>query len=593
MSTLKIELNGTLVTGRLDGTDNFSVTIRRSDEDGKLAKSFSSELTFYDDGYQILKSILIDDPNGFANEVNVTIYDDCCQEPVFDGVIKGDAIDWCEPGCWITANVVEKKDEINCIRNTIIWDNHNGFLSRSHPIIRYCIEIRPEFIQYILIYLLFIFNILIFNLMLPTLAAIFVIIGIIYLFCQIIVLICRFKIRFKILRWTIQIGPICNPPNCNTGFTNPVVALNQIFDALRDMNERIIPCGRFHPSPYIRDYVNNVCQKCGLTFQSSILNDPSSPYFNAVMMAAQIKKGRKKDSNDFTLIGDNKPVETLETLMNEYLKPVFNADFRISNGVLIFERKDFFQTTINWIDTIQLLEDGDIVDNQICFNWIDKERWAFGRFEYQSDAQDYIGNEAKVPRYNEIVDWNVPYNPAQTGSKEVMLPLSPARHRQDGIDTDVFTFFQTALGGVINAVFYGAFSTYDRAMLINQHSFFNYKFLIYNPSSDGEVQNYYSDSYIGGWWETSDDQRYNYPFWFVEQRQNNLYSLFHYIDDPRIPGTTKFDFEFTFLFNCSQYKSFDFVKSVKLVRGGQVMNGIVEELQVDFKNRTIQVKGIV
>lgn len=583
MSTMKIELNGTLITGRIDGTENFQVTIRRADESGRLAKSFSSELTFYDDGYQILKTILIDDPTGFSKKVAIKIWDDCCKgNPVFDGFIFGDAIDWCEPGCFITANIVEDDAQINCLKSTIIWDDWNGFSSvKQHPIIRYCIESRPEFFQYILFYLIAMFTWLYTIMMLPLIVALLNIVIILFIICSVIDFIC--DIPF--------IG--CNAPNCNTPFTNPVTFINYLNQLKGEVISTAIQCGRFHPSPYVRDYIKNACDKCGLNFQSSILNNPSSPYYNLVMTSAQIKKGRPKSSTNYSVIDDNRPVETLETYLNQYLKPLFNADFRVAGGVLIFERKDFFNANVNWIDTEQLLNQGDIVDDTICFNWINKERYAFARYEYQLDAQDYIGNEAKQ-RYNDIVDWNIPYNSSQKGEFVLNLPASPARHREDGIDTDVYTFLENFLGGIINTlIFGGAFSQYDKAMLINQHTFFNYKFLIYDPASDGYVVNNYSDSFIGGSIYIPPDERFNYPMWFWEGRSNNLYSLFHYIDDPRLPGATNFEFKFTFRFDCTQYNAFSFTKTIRLIKGGNVINGIVNELVVDFKNRTIQVSGIV
>jgi len=581
VSTMKIELNGSLVTGRIDGTDEFQITLRRRDEGGGLAKSFSSELTFFDDGYTLLKSILIDDPIGFTKKVNVKVWDSCCYAP-FEFVIKGDAIDWCEPGCSITANLVEEAPEVNCVRSTLLWDNHNGFLGRSFIPIRYCVEMRPEFIQYTLIFLAFILNLVVTAVLIPVIAVIFVVFGIIYAVCSVISLICSIPL----------IG--CDPPDCNSGFTNPTVVINNILDALKEVNEGIVPCGRFHPSPYIREYIQNVCDKCGLNFVSTILNDPSSEYYNAVMMAAQIKKGRKKNDGDFTLIGDNKPVETLETFLDDYLKPTFDADYRITGGNLIFERKDYFASVATWLDTEVLLTDGDIIDDQICYSWSDRERYAFGRFEYQRDAADYLGNEAK-DRFNDIVDWNVPFNPGQTGEKAVQLPLGMARFRDDGIDTDIFTFFKNALGGVINTVFYGAFSSYDHAILMNQHTAFNYKFLIYDPSSgtDGEVKRYFDNTYTGGPVEGDPDQRYNYPFWFREGRTGNLYTRFHYIDDPRLPGSTNFDFSFEFKFNCDHLSSFDFGKTVRLIKGGVYVNGIIDEIKIDFTNRTMTVNGFV
>ena len=62
---MKIEMNGALITGRIDGLESFKVTIENKTDDNRIAKSFSSELTFYDDGFDLIKANLIDDPNGF------------------------------------------------------------------------------------------------------------------------------------------------------------------------------------------------------------------------------------------------------------------------------------------------------------------------------------------------------------------------------------------------------------------------------------------------------------------------------------------------------------------------------------------------
>jgi len=244
VSPLIIEIDGNLITGRIDGTENFSVTIRRADEAGRLSKSFSSELTFYDDGYNYIKTNLIDDPNGFSKSVKVKVYDDCCREAVFEGIIKGDSLDWCEPGCYVTANLVEDESVVNCVRSTIIWDNFDGFLNKSQPVVRYCIEMRPNFIQYILIGLAFQLNLIFFSVLLAIIPAIFVIFGIIYLVCNLIATICRgISIRFRILgrTVTIRIGPFCDPPDCEDGFTNPINVINQIIDIAQDINERIVP----------------------------------------------------------------------------------------------------------------------------------------------------------------------------------------------------------------------------------------------------------------------------------------------------------------------------------------------------------------
>jgi len=275
------------------------------------------------------------------------------------------------------------------------------------------------------------------------------------------------------------------------------------------------------------------------------------------------------------------------------LIPLFNADYTINSGVLIFERRDFFQLSSTWIDTEDILNKGLILEDKVCFSWIEKERYSFGQFEYQSDAQDYIGNEAKS-RWNDIVEWNIPFSTTQKGVFRLPLPASPARFRQDGIDTDLFSRFESALGGIVNVISFGAFSSYNRAMLINQHTFFNYKYLIHNPDpgSNGYIQNFYSDSFCGGNPGPVPEERYNYPFWFDEGYQNNLYSNFYAIEDPRLPGSSNFNFSFTFLFNCDNLRTIAFDKAVRLNRGGLSISGKIQELEIDFNARTMKVSGI-
>lgn len=581
-SPIKIEINGVLITGRIDGTETFEVTIRENDQDGTIAKSFSSELTFYDDGYNILKTFFIDDPNGFSNSVNVKVFDDCCLKEVFSGVIKGDSIDWCEPDCYISANIVEEKPEINCIRSTIIWDNYNNFLDVPRPAVRYCIENRPGFIQLVLIWLTFVLNYLLIMILIPLLAIVVTLSTILFFICSVV---CAIP------------GTTCTQSDCSGSvYSNPIQAVQQILDIFEEIRDLAIPCGRFHPSPLVRDYIKNVCDKCGLTFQSSILNDPSSPYYDTLLFAAQVKKGSNRNSTSYLPITENLPVETLETLMNNVLKPTFNANFWVIGNNLIFERKDYFQGVSTWIDAEQLYNEGRIIDNKICFSWQDRERWAFGRYEYQPDAQDYIGNEAK-PRFDEIVDFNNPYSPSQSGQLEVQIPFSPARFRDDQIDVDIYSYFANVFGGIVDFFFGGVFSSTQDYLLLSQDTAFNYKLLIWDRTSGiafAKIKRFYPDLFTGGNVNgISPLYRFNYPFWFKENRANNLYSLFHFIDDPRNPLTQQFDFNFEFEFSCDEFASFDFSKSIRMIKGGNVAFGIVKDLKVDFAKRIISVSGIV
>ncbi len=588
---MKIELNGTFLNGRIDGLEEFRVTLRFASDEKRVTRSFTSELVLYDDGYSIIKANLIDNPNGFADTVPIRIFDDCCKEPVFEGVVRGDTIDWCEPGCSVTITAVENDAALNCVKSSVIsdflWNGtllNNPEYQNPRPV-RYCLEERPAFMQFLTILILSGFNIAFFSIIIPIITVLAPIIVIILAICNVIHVICSIP------------GIGCTPPNC--GGLNPLnfPIVGDIISIMQEINNRILACGRGHPSHYVRTYIRNVCARCGLTFQSSILNDPASIYYNSVLFAAEVEKG----VYDSTPIFANRPILTLEQLLNEYLNITFNADWRIINGVLIFERKDFFFNGVNWIDTEQLINQGRIIDGQVCFTWIDDDRPAYGNFAYTQDSQEYIGNEAKV-RFDDIVEWNIPVNEFQAGELKKVIPFGAARFRDDGLDLDVYSFFVTFAGGIVNALYFGAFSAWQNVLLMNQHTALNYKLLIIDETVSDNLNAFvrkdYDNTFTGGnvvvdGNNVPTDERFNYPYWFQEGNLNNLYSLFHYIDNPRQPQSQQFEFDFSFVFECDEYKTFDFDKAVRLIQGGSVKQGTPEELEIDFINRIIRVKGKV
>lgn len=584
MNSMKIKLNGVLITGRVDGMENFEVTLRRADNFGRTAKSFSSEMTFFDDAYQILKTALIDPVNGYGLKVNVEVFDDCCSEAVFVGVIRGDAIDWCEPDCSITASIIEEDLAYNCLQSKVIpkLTNSNDFVN-----LLYCIEGRPKFLHIIGAILLSIIGFIVSTVLLPFVLVIIVIAAFVYVICSIV---CFLPLTD------------CTQDDCDDSQTNPSNTVDLIQDLIDETVGFFDTCNRKHPSVILRKYLEAGCAQCGLSFQSSILNNPSSIYYNSVLWSAPVEKGVSNTIAGPSLIEQNYPIETLETFLDNVLKPVFNGDYAIVGNSLVFERKDYFNQTTQWIDGEQLLTDGKIVENQICYSWIDRERWAFGRFEYNVDALDIIGNEAKL-RFNDIVDFNVPYSPTQTGQLNVSLPLSPARFRSDDVDNEgtIFDILEVFQGGFLNLIFGAQFASQNKkAMLLNNHCGFNYKLLIWDgvDREFSTVKNNYSDSFTGGTVVVNGqvvdpDDRFNYPYWFKENNANNLYSLFHFIDDPRNPTATQFNFNFNFLFDCSDLNSFDWSKTVRLPKNGSIVYGRIKEIKINFINRTMSVSGIV
>ena len=154
----------------------------------------------------------------------------------------------------------------------------------------------------------------------------------------------------------------------------------------------------------------------------------------------------------------------------------------------------------------------------------------------------------------------------------------------------------------MNAIFAGAFSESEGYLLLSQHTAYNPKLLILRdatPNDNNLVENEYNADFLGGFANVSasgvpsSECMFNYPFWFNELADNNLYTLFHYIKNPRLPGTQKFDFEFEFAFNCEEYDGFSFEKSVEIIKNGVVELGVPLQVVTNFNRRTIKVNGIV
>ena len=586
-----IKLNGILVTGRVEGlrgeNANFTVTKRKGGPDSTPTQSYSSELVFYDDGYDLLKAELIDASAGFNKEVTVEIFDDCCKgEPVFVGVIRGDSIDWCEPKCFVAAQVFEKIADLNCIQSTLIADDHKGFFSeQEHPKVRYCVELRPQFLHLVVIILVGIISQALTIMLLPLIIIVAGIISAITLIVAVLDAICSL------------IG--CEVGSITVGGIDLLDPVNEAVSWINDAINLILGCGRFHPSPLLRKYIENVCDKCSLTFDSSILTDANSPYYNTLLFSAPVEKGRSQNSTDGRIIQGNEPLLTLEQLFLEYLNPTFNGKFEIVDGVLKFERKDFFGIGAAWINTVDLLKEGRILDGEICFNWLKNPRPAFGRFEYSLDAVDYIGNESKE-RFNDIVEWNPGGSAIFKGEHKVTLPFATPRFRGDRVNGTVMDYFLSFAGGIFNTIFGGQFSDNTEVLLLNQQTAFQLKLLIWETESgedQAKIRNNYSDTFTGGTVIVNgdliaEDERFNYPFWFKEGRSNNLYTNFHAIDDPRSTGVKQFDFSFTVTdFTCNEFRNFDFDKIVEVLKNEAIVPGEVQEVQFNFTKRTIEING--
>lgn len=550
------QLDGNPLLYPTDSITNAAVTFRRRKEDGSKGISFAADLEFMLEDKDYIESRLVNHPTAQQNYVVLTLIDDCCNGAQYQFKILPESVEWCEKGdqCNIKAHAVEysvESEQYACLENTLIWDNYNNFQSQQHPRLTYCVEFRPAILQDAMIILLLVIDAILIALV-PLIAIVLVLVAAVNLII------------------TIVGG---NPIGGGVGN----IAGN-LLNFFQNFNEFFIGCGRKHPSPFVRSYASNVCGKCGLSFTSSIYNNPASPYHNTVYMNAPVTKGIDRNDNTTYWVDKNKPILN-GTLYFDKLAPITNSDWRIRNNQVYFERRDFFITQTPWLDLTTYPQEKIA---SICWQWSKKKRFAYADIRYGQDAIDWVGNEA-IERWSDIIEWNVPPNPAQKGAYEVLFQYGAARFRDDGLERDVLSSYSgwPLVGPII--------SQFGRVMLMPHGVSFNPKLLIYDdttPISDARVRLYYPP----GNTNAALNQHYNYPFWVDQSTTGNLYDQFFRIEDPRIASAGDYEVEVELIFDCALLAAADADGTITTSKGNTDQ---IDSIEVDWGRGRMLIRATV
>lgn len=423
-----------------------SITIRRVASDGAVAVSYASDISFYGHAADIIQNKLISngyDPDSF---IDVKIYEDCCGNLlVFQGKITQATIEFCEnigfeADCSIKASILENSieaDAIRCLKSKLVNNNtpdatpampnglpnDNSFWRRKHPIIPYCDVPEPPALRELMLIFTAIFN---------------------------IIIILNIIVLSPILAIMTAIVAIANAFGANID-TNPFQTGTQsdfftpLIDFMGAMNQMVIGCVNAHIAPYVRDYVQNGCDQCGLTFQSSILTDPSSVYFNTADLSAPVWEGLFYFvyQNGFANISadvaykvgayrtyrDNSNTSNVARYLDDLAK-VFNAKWWVQGTTVRFEVAN--DSPVVWKDLTTDLSG----NTSVCYQFTDEVPPAYGRFEYRQDFIDIASNYA-YDRYNEIVDFNPTNSPSRSGEGDYTNRFGMAIFRSDGLSDDL------------------------------------------------------------------------------------------------------------------------------------------------------------
>ena len=453
--SIDIDSNGESVTGN---------------NGNQIKRSTSGTIRITGDAYNFIKAWCIDHVAAPLNKVDVRIEISCGQFEKYE--IGAQQLRWCEGEfvCEFDVTLKQTDPVLQCMQRTLIADNHLGWFQnvpkdgKKHPRFSYCNEIRPNG------------TLIVLWLVPGFLSPILIVLFALYVFALIVINIINVIIGvIETIISFISLGLVFTKPDWNT---IPEYNINDFINAIIQYYIESAGCGREHPAPLIRDYIQNVCTKCGITVDAitaPIFFSPTwnldfitssgqnlkgqvNEYFNACYFNAPIKRGVRrfnsidvfgatKNTSQFYQEG-NAPYYALNDFLDE-IKGVFNSEWRIKGGKLYFWRKDWFLNgsilydfSTNASDRLKILEG-------VCFEWNEIKYPAFSKGLYNKDSLDVCGNEALNQMNGTGTIGTVAYgktdlNPNYEGVQDKQVAIGGTKFRLDGASTDyIYDAMQT------------------------------------------------------------------------------------------------------------------------------------------------------
>lgn len=439
----------------LDESTVFTFTVQQT-ESGEAGagqavpkKTVTNTLTFERDAYDFIKAWLVSDVAAPLNQIEVQLTDISCGN--YTGfVIKSSALQWCEFNalCTYELNLRQQDELTQCIERTMIADNWQGWFQnepaggKMHPRFSYCVEARPNGMLIIEWYLTSIIAFVI-----------TVIYTVIWAVLSVIILVVNAVISFV------------NTLGAGLSFISPLPTPADVNSAWANLMFEAAGCGREHPAPLIRDYISNVCDRCGvlysattadiffaplITIQKSdgIQYTEPNPHYNACFFYPAVKRGVRRFRNwnlltgyntpDTTTYYDpaNQPIMSLSDLLT-LLKKEYNAEWRIQDGYLWFKRKDWYYNDIPLYDFSENGADRPKIVSGICYQPQDLTVPASMNGLYRDDPADKCGHEANHQSNGDPLSFNnTIVNPLFHGILDKTSGFAAAKFTADGASTN-------------------------------------------------------------------------------------------------------------------------------------------------------------
>jgi len=581
MKNLKFYFDGILQNpDDIDGALSSSFTLRKKDQGGNSAFSYSPDLSLSGAAATYVRTKIINAAIPTLEQISVKIYSDCCADAngnellLFNGKIEGSEVSYCEYPCdEITVSLVDDSDDgkaIACLKSILIWDKKPKFdgsgtslgenAYRTSRFTSYCIDLRPGFLQEIIL----IFGFLFIVILTPI---IFIVATLVTVINVIITVVNAFGGNIDLIGGDINF------------YDDALVFINLL-------QELVVGCGFKHKTPFVHSYLRNMCDLCGLNLQSSLFN-PGGYYHNTMQLDAPYVPGRKVTTKILRNWEKNKP----NTNGLQYLEAMkdWNIAWSISGGVLHVEREDYEFGTL-WFDLRNIAKE-DI--GTLCFSYSTEKPPAYGEYLYSKDGVDNTGDEV-VDGWTDIVfDWNIPVNPAQSGLKQTTLFYSAGQFREDSNRDDV-----SALDKPIYNVAFPILADYEGALLMEKGVCGFPKWLVWDgvsPQDDARILRYPTASttepgtfdYNVNWWIKSTYRDGNNI-----QRDTAYQALFE-IDDPRITGIKQLNYTLSLYADCDILKGMSADRFIIIPVNGVYKNATIEEIEYNSNTYLITITGKV
>jgi hypothetical protein len=258
-------------------------------------------------------------------------------------------------------------------------------------------------------------------------------------------------------------------------FVGFIISLIDDFDLL----ENARGCDRKLPTRYVRTFLRNLADNCGISvIDDHIYHDPifiAELYYACVFYQPE-GDGIARDNNGlFWAYGKNLSWSG-ERFLSSFVNGRHNGKWRLAPNTLKIRYQ--YEPYL----AAPLFDFSD--DDTLCCTWNGEKYPAYGDYKHGRDSIETYSNDC-LNFYNDIVEFNNPASPNQSGAIVREFEIAPQGFRNDGMRKDTLTDIENAFSFLFSIISWlTGLTNADRFALVSSHVTELPRLVIYDPNSD-------------------------------------------------------------------------------------------------------------